>query len=405
MVSIARACEMVGVARSTLLYYERIGIIAPGRHPENGYREYARKDIHALVLIRQLQKAGFSLKEAHAVMKGDLDGDLIEARFHELEQKIRELSAAREVVRSLVVHATGKAPETRETADPEGLWHAELERTAGDAHAEWLGRLGFDEKQQLYIRWVTRSLVDSVGYMKDFFFVFERMKRQGPGSCANTQKVFDAIPDRDDIRDILELGCGKGQSCLELCRISKARVTAIDNHQPFLDHVAARAKALGYDDNRLRLKNMSMSEMDVGDAGFDLVWSEGSAYFMGFEKALAGWKRLIRPGGHLFVSDVVWLTDKPSPDCAEYFRVEYPGMQDVRGRKQQVMDLGYEIVKAFILPQEDWIDFYNDMEACVAQARQERGPAPAFDKLSRETAISRTRGNEYGCICLLLRPA
>ena len=101
MVSMARACDMVGVARSTLLYYERAGIIKPDRNPTNGYRNYSQDHIHTLVLIRQLKKAGFSLKEADAIMKGHLDPDLVLSRFHALEQEIRELKSALEMVKAL----------------------------------------------------------------------------------------------------------------------------------------------------------------------------------------------------------------------------------------------------------------------------------------------------------------
>lgn len=161
MVSIAQACQMVGVTRSTLLYYERIGIILPERNPENGYRNYSQDDIHTLVLIRQLHKAGFSLKEAKRVMEGNLNCHLILSRYHALEQEIQELMAAREMLKSLVTHATGKEPEAVAQVNPAGRWHAELEKTAGEAHGKWLGRLGFNEKEQLYIRWVTRNLTNS----------------------------------------------------------------------------------------------------------------------------------------------------------------------------------------------------------------------------------------------------
>ncbi|MCG8634662.1 MAG: MerR family transcriptional regulator [Desulfobacterales bacterium] len=406
MVSIARTCDMVGVARSTLLYYERIGIISPKRNPENGYRDYSGDDIHALVLIRQLQKAGFSLKEADAVMKGELDPDLMLDRFQMLEQDIRELTTAREVVKSLVIHATGKEPETADLTNPAGHWHAELEKTAGEAHEKWLKRLGFDDKEQLYIRWVTRTLTDSEGYMKDFFTVFEQMKRQGPGSRASTTRGFNAIPDNHKIKSILEIGCGKGQSGLTLSRISEAKITAIDNHQPFLDHFKAQVGKQGGGGcgNRIRIKNMSMTEMDFPDSGFDLIWSEGSAYFMGFQKALAEWKSLLRPGGYLFVSDAVWLTDQPSPPCCNYFRIEYPGMTDPATRKNQARDLGYDIADEFLLPRQDWTDFYDDMAACVARAVEKHGMTRAFAKMTSEIEVGRTFGAEYGCLCLLLKP-
>ena len=404
MYAIARACELVGVARSTLLYYERIGIIEPARHPENGYREYSDTDIHALILIRQLQKAGFSLKEARDIMQGHLDADLSQARFHTLENEIRELMTAREMVKSLAVHATGRPPVTEDRLNLKGRWHADLEKRAGKAHEQWLKRLGFDDKEQLYIRWVTRDLADSETYMKDFFRVFEAMKRQGPGSPAATAKGFELVPNNHALKHILELGCGKGQSCLTLAALSSAGITAIDNHQPFLNALAAAAEAAGFR-NRIDIRNMSMTDMDVDPGSVDLIWSEGSAYFMGFKKALADWKKLLRPDGHIFVSDAVWLTETRSRPIADYFRIEYPGMTTADIRKQDARDLGYRVAGEFILPEDDWRGFYEDMAACVHEAESETGHCRAYDKMKTETEVGLKYLGEYGIICLLLTPA
>ena len=403
MVSIAKACDLVGIARSTLLYYERIGIISPARNPENGYREYSQQDLHALVLIRQLKKAGFKLSEAHKIMQGSLDPQLILSRYQSLQADIREKMMAKEIVKSLLALTKGSVPEDNSDWNPAGRWHAELEKIAGEAHAEWLTKLGFDEKDQIYIRWVSRNIDKSQDYMKDFFLVFEQMQRQGPGSPASTLHAFNAVPQNEKIESILEIGCGKGQSCLILADNCNAKITAIDNHQPFLDHLAAQAEQKGLAD-RIDLRNMSMMDMDFRGRQFDLVWSEGSAYFMGFKKALAKWKPLIKPDGHLFISDAVWLTDSAHPECTDYFAIEYPSMTDAATRKHEARKLGYDIVSEFTLPHQDWLIFYNDMEACIEQAVSTTGMTRAYENLTREIRIGRTHGKDYGYLCLILKP-
>ena len=118
MSSVSKASKILGVARSTLLYYERIGIISPARNPENGYRDYSQKDIDKLLLFRQLQHAGFTLKESVAVMEGTLDPDLIKERCLALEQKIETMVVAREVLRSLLFRATGETLPGGEADNP-----------------------------------------------------------------------------------------------------------------------------------------------------------------------------------------------------------------------------------------------------------------------------------------------
>jgi DNA-binding transcriptional MerR regulator/SAM-dependent methyltransferase len=402
MASISSVSTIIGVARSTLLYYERIGIISPERNPGNGYREYSQKDIDTLLLVRQLQVAGFTLKECAGIMAGTLDPDLIRKRYQTLEQKTETMIMAKELVKSLLVRATG---ETLSVGDHESRgrnWHAEFERKGAEAHTAWLERLGFSEKERLYIRWVTRNVSNTGAYMDNFFKVFERMKRQGPGSRESTLRAFGKIPCEGEIQSILEVGCGKGESSLVLAENSNALITAVDNHQPFLDHLKKQARLSG-NDEQIFTKNMSMFELDFPHPSFDLIWAEGSAYFMGFEKALKEWRPLITKQGFLFVSDAVWLTDQPSPACADYWKIEYPTMTDVKTRKAQARGQGYDICSWFILPREDWNAFYDDMERCVNLAIGEQGMTQTFEDIISEIKTDRRYGNEYGYLCLLLQ--
>jgi DNA-binding transcriptional MerR regulator/ubiquinone/menaquinone biosynthesis C-methylase UbiE len=403
MVSISKACQILGVARSTLLYYERMGMVTPKRNPDNGYREYSQGNMELLLMVRQLKRAGFTLKESMAVMKGALDPALLLARYTALCQEIESMTMAREVVKSLLVSATGELPPGDATARQGQNWHAEFEQKGAEAHFAWLKRLGFSEKESLYIRWVTRNISNRGQYMDHFFKIFEQMKRQGPGSRESTLKAFEAIPGHREIKTILEVGCGKGESSLTLAEESDAHITAVDNHQPFLDHLTdQQAKRLEHE-GQITTVNMSMFDLDFPHPNFDLIWAEGSAYFMGFEKALAEWRPLITPQGVLFVSDAVWLTDHPSQACADYWKIEYPTMTDVKTRKAQAREQGYEIISWFILPRQDWQAFYDDMEACTQHAVKEIGMTQTAEDFIKEIELYRTHGEEYGYICLLLQ--
>jgi DNA-binding transcriptional MerR regulator/ubiquinone/menaquinone biosynthesis C-methylase UbiE len=402
MVSISKACQILGVARSTLLYYERMGMVAPKRNPDNGYREYSQGDMELLLMVRQLKRAGFTLKESMTVMKGALDPDLLLARYTALCQEIETMTMAREVVKSLLVSATGELPPGDASARRGQNWHAEFEQKGAEAHFTWLKRLGFSEKESLYIRWVTRNISNGGQYMEHFFKIFEQMKRQGPGSRESTLRAFEAIPGHREIKTILEVGCGKGTSSLTLAEESDAHITAVDNHQPFLDHLADQAKRLGHE-GQITPVNMSMFDLDFPHPGFDLIWAEGSAYFMGVEKALKEWRPLINKQGFLLISDAVWLTDKPSQACSAHWQIEYPTMTDVKTRKAQAREQGYEIISWFVLPREDWQAFYDDMEACTKLAVKELGMTQTFENITKEIEIDRRYGEEYGYIYLLLQ--
>ncbi|MBN2528122.1 MAG: class I SAM-dependent methyltransferase [Deltaproteobacteria bacterium] len=64
------------------------------------------------------------------------------------------------------------------------------------------------------------------------------MQRQG--SRGSTLKGFAAIDCPDEIKRILDIGCGTGAATLVLKDACNATIVAVDNHQPFLDILAQK---------------------------------------------------------------------------------------------------------------------------------------------------------------------
>jgi DNA-binding transcriptional MerR regulator/ubiquinone/menaquinone biosynthesis C-methylase UbiE len=402
MYSVSDITQKLGIARSTLLYYERIGLVLPSRNPANGYRQYSEYDLNQLILLRQLQKAGFTLQECQSIMTGKLDENLIEQRLFSLEQELKEMEMARDVLYALYGKVSGHQIDSREFRERLREWHTQFEKKSSDAHIQWLRQLGFSEKEATHIRCVSRDIAENGGYMEHFFEVFEKMERQGPGSAESTLRAFKSIPNKNHIETILDIGCGKGAASLALASACKAKITAVDNHTPFLESLKKEAARLGFAE-RIEAVNASMFELPYPDESFDLLWAEGSAYIIGVEKALREWKRLIRDGGYLFVSDAVLLTEHPSPECAEFWETEYPGISTPEGRCQLAKELGYRILDSFTLPRKDWTAFYTDMLQQVEAAMEKHGSSQAFEDMKREIRVANLYGDEFSYVCLMLQ--
>ncbi len=238
-------------------------------------------------------------------------------------------------------------------------------------------------------------------YMQAFYLVFERMRRQGPGSAATTLRVLDRIRRSAVPTRILDLGCGTGESSLLLAERTGAAVTAIDNHEQFLVRLRQMAEARGL--KNIEARCADMATLAYPPSSFDLLWAEGSAYIIGFRQALEIWKPLLAPRGHLFLTDAVWLTPTPSPACQQFWQREYPDMATLAERERQATELGYEVIDSFTLPREDWEAFYGDMEEQIRQASEQIGDHPALDDLRREIGFYREFGDEYSYGCLILR--
>lgn len=195
-----------------------------------------------------------------------------------------------------------------------------------------------------------------------FYELFRGIPRQGPGSNKYTRKAYKLLPGLPERPHILDIGCGSGVQTLELARISGGHVTALDNYQPFLDKLAKEAEAEGLS-SKVKAVNGSMFELPFAESTFDLIWSEGAIYILGFEKGLSEWKPLLKPGGCLVVSELAWTRPDRPREIRSYFKNEYPAMKDTAENKKIIRRAGYRLVGNFILPAAVWRkDFYKPMQ-------------------------------------------
>lgn len=52
-----------GVSAHAVRYYARIGLLHPGRNPDNGYQVFSRRDVGRLAFVRRAQALGLTLTE------------------------------------------------------------------------------------------------------------------------------------------------------------------------------------------------------------------------------------------------------------------------------------------------------------------------------------------------------
>ncbi|MCO7246573.1 MULTISPECIES: MerR family transcriptional regulator [unclassified Halomonas] len=90
-----------GVTAETVRHYTREQLLAPKRHPDNGYQLYSATDLERLHFIQRARKLGFSVAEIRDILAhadhGDspcpLVRDLLANRLPQIRAQIRELEA------------------------------------------------------------------------------------------------------------------------------------------------------------------------------------------------------------------------------------------------------------------------------------------------------------------------
>ena len=182
--------------------------------------------------------------------------------------------------------------------------------------------------------------------------------RQGPGSEAVTRQAIalSGLEPSSDLR-IADIGCGTGASALVLARELGAHVTAVDFLPDFLDRLNAAAKIAGLGD-RIEMLEASMDALPFEAGQFDAVWSEGAIYNIGFEAGAKAWKRYLKPGGILAVSELTWLTHDRPAELQAHWDAQYPEVDTASAKMAVLERLGYAPVGYFVLPDSAWLDHY-----------------------------------------------
>ena len=187
--------------------------------------------------------------------------------------------------------------------------------------------------------------------------------RQGPGSTKETIRALELIEiSKGDDLKIADIGCGSGGQTITLAQNTEGQITAIDLFPEFLKKLNSKSKELGFKEN-IKTIEKSMEELPFANKEFDIIWSEGAIYNIGFKRGVHEWKKYLKTGGYLAVSEITWTTNSQPKEIEEYWNKEYPEIDTASNKIRILEENGYSPVGHFILSQNSWMDnYYIPME-------------------------------------------
>lgn len=236
--------------------------------------------------------------------------------------------------------------------------------------------------------------------MDAFLELFTGLPRLGPGSDASTRRALTLAGELPARPRILDIGAGTGRAALILAKETGGHVTAVDLHPPFLEELAAEAEKCGLS---VETRIESMDQLSDADGTYDLIWSEGAAYLMGLESALAEWRPLLKKGGKIALTEAAWLTKTRPVQAMQFWGNAYPDMDDAQANWKAFRRQGFEPVDSFTLPSEDWTAEYYDVLEQRMDERTDLAGTDAVEATRREIDVFRRFGDSYGYVFYVAR--
>jgi SAM-dependent methyltransferase len=196
---------------------------------------------------------------------------------------------------------------------------------------------------------------------------FSSIERQGPGSPEATLKALSFINNLTPESRIVDLGCGTGGQTMILAQDVPGQITGIDLFPDFIRLFNQNAERLNLQE-RVKGEIGSMDKLSFQEGELDLIWSEGAIYNIGFERGLTEWRKFLKTGGYIAVTEASWFTDERPEEIEKFWMDAYPEIDTIPNKVVQMQKAGYVPVASFILPENCWTEHYHVPQVTVQEA-------------------------------------
>jgi len=240
---------------------------------------------------------------------------------------------------------------------------------------------------------------------KIFFELYSEIPRQGPGSRESTLRALSAmqIPEH---ASLIDLGCGTGFQAMVLAENTRANIIAVDMHAPYIEELNKKITEAGYS-GRVKAVKGDMGNLEYKENSFDVIWCEAAIYNIGFEHGLKYLKKFLKKGGFFAVSELAWIKDNPPQELFEFWKKEYPQIKEKYKNENTIIQLGYDILDQFILPESDWRQYYDPLIArakrMLEKYKDDERAIAVINEAIREYEIYVRFSDYYGYVFYVLK--
>lgn len=186
---------------------------------------------------------------------------------------------------------------------------------------------------------------------------FSSLERQGPGSHEVTLKALSFIDNLSNESRIVDIGCGTGGQTMVMAQHVPGHITGLDLFPQFVNLFNLNAEKAQLNE-RVKGITGSMDNLPFQNEELDLIWSEGAIYNIGFERGVNEWRKFLKAGAYLAVTEVSWFTEERPDEIHAFWMDAYPEIDTIPTKLAQLQKAGFIPVASFILPENCWTEHF-----------------------------------------------
>ena len=177
MYTIGELTKRFSISRSTLLYYDSIGLLRPSGRTSSGYRLYSDRDMVRMESIMLYRDSGLPLKSILDILdrRKNQSQKIMENQLSILNDKIGELRDQQSTIIK-ILGLDSFSSKSRAMTKPqwvsilkaaglteEGMkrWHVEFERSSPEGHQDFLESLRINDNEIKEIRRVSANEINN----------------------------------------------------------------------------------------------------------------------------------------------------------------------------------------------------------------------------------------------------
>ena len=226
--------------------------------------------------------------------------------------------------------------------------------------------------------------------MPDYARVYARQEYLTPGAAETVAIIAETVRP-DESTTLLDVGAGKGEAASTLASQFGCKIAAVEPYDAFVHIAAAKFWFFNLRD-LVALLRADGKRLPLRDATFDAAYCIGGPSIVGLEPALAEMARVVRPGGHVIVSDIVWRS-KPGPlgpEWSEWRWLAVARQLSAEDYARAIEAAGLRVERTHVHNRAAWEDYWRPMLA-VAQEAKAAQPADVFfaDEVDSKITLER----------------